>query len=183
MSFVKSTWDFKQPNTKALGQFVGQMIDAAVKTSDNVIIKGAYVAPYYLYPSESMLAENKIKTNCIITYAHDEATQELYPDTSRTMGKTVDIWHVPYVINARIENILPKEINTNPAEIIIDIKDELIDLLCFNDGEYTNTDSATETFKNRPLHNNLLESVIVHEGTQTPSHYTASLTILFTIYK
>jgi len=181
MTYTRSTWDFKQPNSKQLDLFISQLVDQAVQTSTISLLTGAYVAPFYRYPSEQELKTNNINTNCIITVQHDQDTQALYPDDSISLAKKLDYWIRPYVINATVKNIVNSQ---DMSEQIIEIQDELIDLLCFNDGEYTNSGTLTETFKNRPLHNTLLEKRIFWEDTTNrPSHYYVTLTILFTIYK
>ena len=183
-NFTKSTWDFKQPNNNALDLFVVQLVTDAVKASNIAIVKASYVTPFYRYPSEQELTANKIDTNCIITVAHDQDTQGLYPDNSIRLSKKLSQWDRPYVINATIVDKNTNKNNPVNSEVIYLIEKELIDLLCFNDGEYTNNGSTTETFKNRPLHNTLLENRVFHEDTSNrPNHYFVSLTILFRIYK
>lgn len=184
-TFTKETWDFNQPDDKKLLYFVSQMVEDASNAASLTILQNSYVCPFYLYPSEQELKAGNIDTTCIITVAHDQDTQALYPDAAYTTSKTLEHWVRPYVINATIKNI-----NTNNGQInsdlIQDIKTELIDLLCFNNGTYSNTSpgSITETYENRPLHNELLESLVTYETTNNRiSHYYISLTILFTIYK
>lgn len=177
-TFNKSTRNFQQPNTKALELFIAQLVTDAKNASSNTLLSGAYVTPFYNYPSQQELKASGLPTQCIITTQHDQDTQALYPDPSISQGKVLPYWVRPYQINATIKNI-------NNAETVIDLRDELIDLLCFNEGEYTNDGSSTETYKNRPQHNTLLEERIIHEeATATrPSHYYVTLTILFTIYQ
>lgn len=182
-TFTRVTLDYKQPNTKQLDLFIAQMISDGVKQSTLDILRGAYVSPFYRYPNEMELQNHNINTDCIVTVQHDQDTQALYEDDSNTKGKVLSQWTRPYVINTRIKNINEKT-GLNQSEIIKEIRDELVDLFTQNQGEYSNTGSSTETFKNRPLHNDILEDVTIYEGSkQTPSHIVNSLTILFTIFK
>jgi len=181
MTYTRSTWNFQQPNSKQLDLFIAQFVDQAIKTSTNSILAGGYVTPFYRYPNKQELKNKDINTNCIITTQHDQDTQALYPDPSISQNKNLAYWIRPYVINATVDNIVN---NLDMSEQIIEIRDELVDLLCFNNGEYTNSGTSTETFKNRPLHNTLLEERIFWEDTTNrPSHYYVTLTILFTIYQ
>lgn len=180
MTYARSTWNFRQPKSKELDLFVAQLVKEAVPTSTNSILQGAYVTPFYRFPSEQELKTKTINTNCIITVQHDQDSQPLYQDDSVSLSKNLPYWIRPYVINATLKNVVNGQ---NMSEEIIDIRDELVDLLCYNNGEYTNIGTSTATYKNRPLHNTKLEERLYWENTTNrPSHYYVSLTILFTIY-
>ena len=88
-TFTKSTRNFEQPNSKALDLFITQMVSDAVNASTIPLLQGAYVTPWYRYPSEQELKTNNINTNCIITTQHDQDTQALYPDPSINRGKVL----------------------------------------------------------------------------------------------
>lgn len=182
--FIKKTRNYEQPRTLSLDLFITQLVHDAMKASSLPILQNAYVTPYYRYPSEQVLKASGINTDCIVTIQHDQDTQALYMDPAYKTSKVLQYWQRPYIINITIKNIDSNSGIFN-YENIIDIKDEIINLLLFNDGVYSNTTANTETYKNIPLHNSLIEERVIN-GEQTSgriSHVYITLTILFTIYK
>lgn len=179
-TFTKSTLNHNQPNTKALNYFVLQLITDAIATSALPAVNTAKPFFWFQHPNFQELKNADPTFTTLITVAEDQVTRELYPQNWRDKGEAVPFWFWAMQINTTIE--------ASPANnvLIMDVKDELINLLTKNAYSYSNSvnqGGVSQIYSNLSNLNTLTEDLVVQEGTDPnkPNFVTSSLTIVFKI--
>lgn len=178
--FNKQTLDHKQPNTKALNYFVLQMVTDAIATSSLQSISSAKAFLWLQHPNFQQLKNVNPNFTTLITVVEDQATRELYPQNWRDKGEAVPFWFWAIQINTTIEASPQNSI------LIMDLKDEMINLLTKNATNYTNSinqGGVSKVYSNLSTLNILTEDLILQEGENNnkPNYLTSSLTIVFKI--
>lgn len=179
-TFTKQTLDHNQPNTKALNYFVLQMITDAIATSSLDLVNNAKAYLWFQHPNFQELKNADSTFTTLISIVDDQATRALYPQNWKDKGETVPFWFWPMQINTTIEATPENNI------LIIDVRDDIVDLLTKNALKYTNSNNqggVSQIYSNLPSLNIITEDFIIQEGQNTnkPNYLTSSLTIVFKI--
>lgn len=180
-TFIKNTVKNNKPPTKALSYFILQFVIDAVATSSLVSVNTAKVFNSNLHPSFQELKNLDSSFTTLITTYYDSATQELYPSDWKDKKTVTTFWWFANQVNVTVE---ATPLNN---DLIKDIQDEMIDLLCNNANIYTNNldqgGAGLQLFLN-PRQNIITENQIFMEGEnpQRPNFITITLTIVSKIH-